>query len=72
MTLKEVLERTTDRSILTNDELWEVKFALQDRLKQIEKDLILSTENELDFHTKCLKENYKTTTIAIKKIELLL
>ena len=72
MTLLEVLKQTTNGSILTNNELWEVKFALQERLKQLEADLTLSTENELDFYTICLKENYQSTSIAIKKIELLL
>ena len=72
MTLMEVLEKATDSSILTNDELWEVKFALQDRLKQLEDDLQFSTENKYDYHTKCITEKYQTTKVAIEKIKLLL
>ena len=72
MTVKEVFEKTTDRSLLTDDELWEIKFALRDRLKQLEEDMALSEKFEFDRHAKCIKENYQTTKTAIEKIKLLL
>ena len=72
MTLAEVLEKTTDMSLLTDDELWEIRFALQYRLKQLENDLTFSEENSQDFHTKCLKDKYQTTKTALGKVKLLL
>ena len=72
MTVKEVFEKSTDRSLLTNDELWEIKFALRDRLKKLEEDMALNEKFELDIHAECVKENYKATKTAIEKIKLLL
>lgn len=71
MTLADVLLKSYT-SILTDDELWEVRFALQERLRQLEKDMKFCTDNGLTDGLQGLQHRYETSRVAFEKIELLL
>ena len=71
MTLADALLKS-HTSILTNDELWEVRFALQERIRQLEKDMKFCSDSGLTDGLHNLEIKYTTSRVAFEKIELLL